>query len=140
MAFANLQQEPTIFLGKCLHQVRNVLFFSCSIDWKLRWLSFLSALPVFVDFPIWMCLGEWYHCFYLYSVVCQQIWRNVLPLFFAKHSGVKKTQQYKLVISNPIDPFWRNKKKRTTTKLNVQWGPTLQKNFWKINDRKKNKT
>jgi hypothetical protein len=23
------------FLGKCLYQVRNVLFFSCSVDWKL---------------------------------------------------------------------------------------------------------
>jgi hypothetical protein len=52
---------------------RNVLFFSCSVDWKLRWLSFLSVLSVFVDFPYWMRLGVRYHCYYLYSVVCQQI-------------------------------------------------------------------
>ena len=47
LASAYLLSEPTIFLGKCLYQVRNVLFFSCSVDWKLRWLSFLSVLSVF---------------------------------------------------------------------------------------------
>jgi hypothetical protein len=90
VASAYLLSEPTIFLGKCLYQVRNVLFFSCSVDWKLRWLSFLSVLSVFVDFPFWMRLGVRYHCYYLYSVVCQQIWRNVLPLFFPRYTGVKK--------------------------------------------------
>jgi hypothetical protein len=99
------------FLGKCLYQVRNVLFFSCSVDWKLRWLSFLSVLSVFVDFPFWMSLGVRYHCYYLYSVVCQQICRNVLPLSFPRYTGVKKTQHYKLFISNPIVLFWRIKKK-----------------------------
>ena len=79
-----------------------MLLFSCSVDWKLRWLSFLSVLSVFVDFPFWMRLGVRYHCYYLYSVVCQQIWRNVLPLFFPRYTGVKKTQHYKLFISNPI--------------------------------------
>ena len=107
----HLLSEPTIFLGKCLYQVSNVLFFSCSVDWKLRWLSFLSVLSVFVDFPFWMRLGVRYHCYYLYSVVCQQIWRNVLPLFFPRYTGVKKTQHYKLFISNPIVLFWRTKKK-----------------------------
>jgi hypothetical protein len=68
-------RSSTIFLGKYLYQVRNVLFFSCSVDWKLRWLSFLSILSVFVDFPFWMRLGVRYHCYYLYSVVCQQIGR-----------------------------------------------------------------
>jgi hypothetical protein len=34
-----------------------MLLFSCSVDWKLRWLSFLSVLSVFVDFPFWMRLG-----------------------------------------------------------------------------------
>ena len=111
LASAYLLSEPTIFLGKCLYQVRNVLFFSCSVDWKLRWLSFLSVLSVFVDFPFWMRLGVRYHCYYLYSVVCQQIWRNVLPLFFPRYTGVKKTQHYKLFISNPIVLFWRTKKK-----------------------------
>jgi hypothetical protein len=48
-------------------------------------------------------LGVRYHCYYLYSVVCQQIWRNVLPLFFPRYTGVKKTQHYTLFISNPID-------------------------------------
>ena len=120
------------FLGKCLYQVMNVLFFSCSVDWKLRWLSFLSVLSVFVDFSFWMRLGEWYRCYYLYSVVCQQIWRNVLPLFFPRNTGVKKTKHYKLFISNPIVLFWRTKKKTTTTKQDVQWAATsLQKNFWK---------
>jgi hypothetical protein len=38
VASAYLLSEPTIFLGKYLYQVRNVLFFSCSVDWKLRWL------------------------------------------------------------------------------------------------------
>jgi hypothetical protein len=98
-------------MGNCLYQVRNVLFFSCSVDWKLRWLSFLSVLSVFVDFPFWMRLGVRYHCYYLYSVVCQQIWLNVLPLFFPRYTGVKKTQHYKLFISNPIVLFWRTKKK-----------------------------
>ena len=102
--------EPTIFL----YQVRNVLFFSCSVDWKLRWLSFLSVLSVFVDFPFWMRLGVRYHCYYLYSVVCQQIWRNVLPLFFPRYTGVKKTQHYTPFISNPIVLFWRTKKKKPT--------------------------
>jgi hypothetical protein len=88
--------EPTIFLGKCLYQVRNVLLNSCSVDWKLKWLSFLSVLSVFVDFPYWMRLGVRYHCYYMYLVVCQQIWRNVLPLFFPRFTGVKKTQHYKL--------------------------------------------
>jgi hypothetical protein len=83
------------------------MFFSCSVDWKLRWLSFLSVLSVFVDFPVWKRLGVRYHCYYLYSVVCQQIWRNVLPLFFLRYTGVKKTQHYKLFISNPINLFWR---------------------------------
>ena len=109
MASAYLLSEPTIFLGKYLYQVRNVLFFGCSVDWKLRW--FLSVLSVFVDFPFWMCLGVRYHCYYLYSVVCQQFWRNVLPLFFPRYTGVKKTQHYKLFISNPIVLFWRTKKK-----------------------------
>ena len=111
VASAYLLSEPTIFLGKCLYQVRNVLFFSCSVDWKLRWLSFLSVLSVFVDFPFWMRLGVRYHCYYLYLVVCQHIWRNVLPLFFPRYTGVKKTQHYKLFISNPIVLFWRIKKK-----------------------------
>ncbi len=111
VASAYLLSEPTIFLGKCLYQVRNVLFFSCSVGWKLRWLSFLSVLSVFADFPFWMRLGVRYHCYYLYSVVCQQIWRNVLPLFFPRYTGVKKTQHYKLFISNPIVLFWRTKKK-----------------------------
>ena len=111
MASAYLLSEPTIFLGKYLYQVRNVLFFSCSVDWKLRWLNFLSVLSVFVDFPFWMRLGVRYHCYYLYSVVCQQIWGNVLPLFFPRYTGVKKTQHYKLFISNPIVLFWRTKKK-----------------------------
>ena len=114
VASAYLLSEPTIFLGKCLYQVRNVLFFSCSVDWKLRWLSFLSVLSVFVDFPFWMRLGVRYHCYYLYSVVCQQIWRNVLPLFFPRYTGVKKTQHYKLFISNPIVLFWRTKKKNNS--------------------------
>ena len=112
LASAYLLSEPTIFLGKCLYQVRNVLFFSCSVDWKLRWLSFLSVLSVFVDFPFWMRLGVRYHCYYLYSVVCQQIWRNVLPLFFPRYTGVNKTQHYKLFSSNPIVLFWRTKKKQ----------------------------
>ena len=110
MASAYLLSEPTIFLGKCLYQVRNVLFFSYSVYWKLRWLSFLSVLSVFVDFPLWMRLGVRYHCYYLYLVVCQQIWCNVLPLFFPKYIEVKKTQHYKLFISNPIVLFWRTKK------------------------------
>ena len=109
VASAYLLSEPIIFLGKCLYQVRNVLFFSCSVDWKLRWLSFLSVLSVFVDFPFWMRLGVRYHCYYLYSVVCQQIWRNVLPLFFPRYTWVKKTQHYKVFISNPIVLFWRIK-------------------------------
>ena len=92
-----------------------MLLFSCSVDWKLRWLSFLSVLSVFVDFPFWMRLGVRYHCYYVYSVVCQQIWRNVLPLFFPRYTGVKKTQHYKLFISNPIVLFWRTKKKPTAT-------------------------
>ena len=112
VASAYLLSEPTIFLGKCLYQVRNVLFFSCSVDWKLRWLSFLSVLSVFVDFPFWMRLGVRYHCYYLYSVVCQQILRNVLPLFFPRYTGVKKTQHYKFFISNPIVLFWRTKKQQ----------------------------
>jgi hypothetical protein len=37
--------------------------------------------------------------------VCQQIWRNILPLFFPRYTGVKKTQHYKLFISNPIVLF-----------------------------------
>ena len=32
VASAYLLSEPTIFLGKCLYQVRNVLFFCCSVD------------------------------------------------------------------------------------------------------------
>ena len=32
VASAYLLSEPTIFLGKCLYQARNVLFFSCSVD------------------------------------------------------------------------------------------------------------
>jgi hypothetical protein len=66
-----------------------------------------------------MHLGEWYRCYYLYSVVCQQIWCNVLPLFFPRYTGVKKTQHYKLFISDPIVLFWRTKKKTTTTKQDV---------------------
>ena len=134
MASAYLLSEPTIFLGKCLCQVRNVLFFSCSVDWKLRWLSFLSVLSVFVDFPFWMHLGVWYHCYYLYSVVCQQIWRNVLPLFFPRYTGVKKTQHYKLFISNAIVLSWRTKKKNQqqhNRTRSPRWAPSLQKNFWK---------
>ena len=75
-----------------------------------RWLSFLSVLSVFVDFPFWMRLGVRYHCYYLYLVVYQQIWRNLLPLFFPRYIEVKKTQHYKLFISNPIVLFWRTKK------------------------------
>ena len=146
VASAYLLSEPTIFLGKCLYQVRNVLFFSCSVDWKLRWLSFLSVLSVFVDFPFWMRLGVRYHCYYLYSVVCQQIWRNVLPLFFPRYTGVKKTQHYKLFISNPIVLFWRTKKKtnsnitgRTVSALlteelleKIMIAKTKHKKLWKF--------
>jgi hypothetical protein len=56
----------------------------------LVWQSLIvSVLSVFVDFPFWMRLGVRYHCYYLYSVVCQQIWRNVLPLFFPRYTGVQ---------------------------------------------------
>ena len=47
----------------------------------------------------------------LLLIVSQQIWRNVLPLFFPRYTGVKKTQHYKLFISNPIVLFWGTKKK-----------------------------
>ena len=94
VASAYLLSEPTIFPGKCLYRVRNMLFFSCSVDWTL-----LSILSVFVDLPFWMRLGEWYHWYYLYSIVCQQIWRNVLQLFFPRYTGVKKTQHYKLLLA-----------------------------------------
>jgi hypothetical protein len=77
-------------------------------------MSFLSLLSVFVDFPFWMRLGVRYHCYYLYSVVCQQIWRNVLP-FFPRYTRVKKTQHYKLFISNPIVLFEELKKKPNRT-------------------------
>ena len=114
--------------------------------WKLRWLSFLSVLSVFVDFPFWRRLGEWYRCYYLYSVVCQQIWRNVLPLFFPRYTGVKKTQQYKLFISNPIALFWRTKKNNNNNKTGHTVSPLLteellekimlaktkHKKFWKF--------
>ena len=53
------------------------------------WASYRFCL-FFVDFPFWMRLGVRYHCYYLYSVVCQQIWCNVLPLFFPRYTGVKK--------------------------------------------------
>ena len=66
-----------------------------------------------LDFPDLSRLMH--HCYYLYSVVCQQIWRNVLPLFFPRYTGIKKTQHYKLFISNPIVLFWRTKKKPTAT-------------------------
>jgi hypothetical protein len=112
-----------------------MLLFSCSVDWKLRWLSFLSVLSVFVDFPFWMRLGVRYHCYYLYSVVCQQIWRNVLPLFFPRYTGVKKTQHYKLFISNPIVLFWR----RTVSTLlteellkKIMLAKTKHKKLWKF--------
>jgi hypothetical protein len=37
---------------------KKMVVFSCSVDWKLRWLSFLSVLSVFVDFPFWMLICE----------------------------------------------------------------------------------
>ena len=146
VASAYLLSEPTIFLGKCLYQVRNVLVFSCSVDWKLRWLSFLSALSVFVDFPFWMRLGVRYHCYYLYSVVCQQIWRIVLPLFFPRYTGVKKTQHYTLFISNPIDVLFyfeelrKEQQNRTYSepppyrRTSGKWmlAKTKHKNLWKF--------
>ena len=147
MASAYLLSEPTIFLGQYLYQVRNVLVFNCSIDWKLRWLSFLSVLSVFVDFPFWMRLGVWYHYYYLYSVVCQQIWRIVLPLFFPRYTGVKKTQHYKLCISNPIDVLFsfeelkrtKNKTGRTVSPLlteelleKIMLAKTKHKKLWKF--------
>ena len=109
-------------------------------------MSFLSVLSVFVDFPFWMRLGVRYHCYYLYSVVCQQIWRNVLPLFFSRYTGVKKTQHYKLFISNPIVLFWRTKTKpnsnitgRTVSALlteelleKIMLAKTKHKKLWKF--------
>ena len=90
VASAYLLSEPTIFLGKCLYQVRNVLFFSCSVDWKLRWLSFLSVLSGFVDFSLWMCLGVRYHCHYLYSVV--SLTHFSTSTFFSDISGRNGTK------------------------------------------------
>ena len=111
VASAYLLSEPTIFLGKCLYQVRNVLFFSCSVDWKLRWLSFLSALSVFVDFPFWMRLGVRYHCYYLYSVVCQQIWRNVLRCSFRDIQGSKRPNTINFLFQILLFYFEELKKK-----------------------------
>jgi hypothetical protein len=79
----------------------------------------------FQKFFFWMCLGVRYHCCYLYSVVCQQIWRNVLPLFFPRYTGVKKTQHYKLFISNPIVLFWRTNER----KAEVLYTPIF---FWRM--------
>ena len=62
----------------------------------------VELLIGFVCFCGLSLLKARYHCYYLYSVVCQQIWRNVLPLFFPRYTGIKKTQHYKPVISNPI--------------------------------------
>ena len=78
---------------------------------KTQMVELLIGFVCFVNFPFWMRLGVRYHCYYLYSVVCQHIWRNVWPLFFPRFTGVKKTQNYKLFISNPIVLFWRTKKK-----------------------------
>jgi hypothetical protein len=53
-------------------------------------LSFLSVLSVFVDFPFWKRLGVRYHCYYLYSVVCQQIWRKSYRCSFRDIQGSKR--------------------------------------------------
>ena len=79
-------------------------------------------------------------------VVCQQIWREVLPLFFPRYTGVKKTQHYKLFISNHIVLFWRPKKKtnsnitgRTVSTLpteelleKIMLAKTKHKKLWKF--------
>jgi hypothetical protein len=105
-----------------------------------------SVVPLIENSDVWrMRLGEWYRCYYFYSVVCQQIWRNVLPLFFPRYTGVKKTQHYKHFISNPIVLFWRTKKKnnnntrRTVSPLlseklleKLMLAKTKHKNLWKF--------
>ena len=88
----------------------------CVVFQLIRWLKtqMVELLIGFVCFcGLFLLNATWvrYHCYYLYSVVCQQIWRNVLPLFFPRYTGVKKTQHYKLFILNPIVLFWRTKKK-----------------------------
>jgi hypothetical protein len=76
------------------------------------------------------------------SVVCQHIWCNVLPLFFPRYTGVKKTQHYKLFISNSIVLFWRTKKNTNSniTGRTVSALPTeefLEKGYMKRDQRKK---
>ena len=144
------------FLGKCLYQVGNtcmiVVFILGSVlgfdEWHLpicyqnptfSWenactksgMCCFSVVPLIENSDGWrMRLREWYHCYYFYSVVCQQIWRNVLPLFFPRYTGVKKTQHYKHFISNPIVLFWRTKKKNNNNTGRTV-SPSYQKNFWK---------
>ena len=92
-----------------------------------------------LDFPFWMCIGVRYHCYYLYSVVCQHIWHNVLPLFFPRYTGVKTTQHYKLFISNPIVLFWRTKQKTKKKQQNRTYSepPPYRRTSGKINACKK---
>ena len=77
-----------------------MLFFSWSVDWKLRWLSFLSVLSVFVDSPFWIRLREWYRYYYLYSVVCRDI------------QGSKRPNTIKLLFQIQLSYFEELKKKQ----------------------------
>ena len=88
----------------------------CVVFQLFRWLKtqmveLLIGFVCFCGLSLLNATWSTYHCYYLYSVVCQQIWRNVLPLFFPRYTGVKKSQHCKLFISNPIVLFWRTKKK-----------------------------
>ena len=99
----------------------------------LRWLSFLSVLSVFVDFSFWMRLGVQYRCYYLYTVVCQQISRNVLPLFFPRYTlqGSKRPNTINCNFFFKSCPILKNWKKKKNNKAGCTVSPSLQKNFWK---------
>ena len=146
MASAYLLSEPTIFLGKCLYQVRNVLVFQL-----FRWLKpqMVELLIGFVCFcGLSLLKAPWRMVpllLPLFGSVPTDL-RNVLPLFFPRYTGVKKTQQYKLFISNPIVLFWRTKKNNNNNKTGHTVSPLLteellekimlaktkHKNLWKF--------
>jgi hypothetical protein len=95
--FLNEKQQksyiPQSFFGGCIQilskiNIRNFKKTYYNISCKS---TFFPFDPFSLNFPFWMRLGVRYHCYYLYSVVCQQIWRNVFPLFFPRYTGVKKT-------------------------------------------------
>jgi hypothetical protein len=85
----------------------------------------LIGFVCFCGLFLWMRLGVRCHCYYLYSVVCQQIWRMYYRCSFRDIQGSKRPNTINFLFQ--ILLFYFEELKKTNSNINVHTEELLEK-------------